>query len=276
MNNTNNNSVKKLKVVKKRKIKNQKKKVNEQANNEEEKEELKLLIRVESRPNILLQYLYFLNECGTKHVAVGFLPEEDFRVYILLSSNLSHVRISITDWLALLHLEAVGSIEKWFSNDEDNLLLLSFLNDGNQAVVETEGEENETMLIMQTKNIKVSKLIVNERRLIQIENIPQNRVNSLLFLTKEEYKQCQLLDTYFQPLIKQMQANSSLIEDYYELYVYYCINKKKCILNDDEYFVPTGTAITFDIYRIFKEIPVICKDRLFKDLSIFGLNKVEV
>lgn len=202
-------------------------------------------LTVSDRPPLLLQYLYFLSTNATKHLSLGLAPDQDFRPLIVLTSGYSHVVFYIPDWITLFYAQLKDPIDKWF-----------------------EGDDSAKDEIITMKNYKITKLVVNDVRLIEIENTPHTRVNNSVFLNHDEYKQCWTMDSYFQPLIKQMQTNSHLVRDYYELYVGYCYCKKKFHLDDEEFFVPFDGIVNVDTYRVFKEIPIICREKMKSDLSL--------
>lgn len=198
-----------------------------------------------NRPTLLLQYLYFLNSNANKYIAIGLSPENDFRPTIVLASSMSHVVFSVPDWIALFCNYMYEPINQWFDGDEST---------ENQCLIQ--------------KNYKISNFKSEDTRLILIENIPQNRLNNSMFLTQEEYRQCIGMDSYVQPLIKQMQTNSNIIRDYFDLYVGYCFCKKKSQLDDDEFFMPFDNTLNLDTYRVFKEIPLICENKIKADLTL--------
>lgn len=213
-------------------------------------------LKWQERPQLLLQQLYFLSCAGSKHVSIGFAPDFDFKPMIILTSGYSHVHFSVTDWLAMFHLDPIVPIENWLGGQDTWM--------SNTDCITPSSDD----MLMMSKNIQVVKYIVNGKKYIHIENIPKKHTNRGALMDYNEYNQCLQLDSYFQPLIKQMQCNSALIEDYYELYTYYCITKAKSCLDDSEYFEQFGNTINFDTFRIFKEIPLVCKERLTKDLSL--------
>lgn len=198
-----------------------------------------------ARPALLLQYLYFLNQSTNKYIAIGLIAENDFRPAIILASNLNYVVFSIPDWITLFSNYMYEPIIKWFEGDD--------------------GLENNLLI---QKNFKVSNFKIPDKRMVMIENIPQNRLNNTMFLTQVEYNQCLAMNTYIQPLIKQMQQNSNMVRDYFDLYVGYCFCKNKFSLDDDEFFSPFDQTVNLDIYRVFKEIPLICEKKIKSEIEI--------
>lgn len=75
------------------------------------------------------------------------------------------------------------------------------------------------------------------------------------------------MDSYFQPLIKQLMLLPQLISDYYNLYIYNCQTAKKTTLDDTDYFLPFGAQNLLDSFRLFKEIPIYSREKLDQDLS---------
>lgn len=196
------------------------------------------------RPHLVLQNIHSLNESGTKHISIGYDADNSFRVAIILSSTQSYVYLTVSDWLSfMLNFFAITNYLRK-QNTEDN------------------GNAFHT-----SNNIKVSKESVGEQCLIYLENMPRTRLNNGVFLDIKEFDRCMMLDVFIRQSVKEMQVNPSLIDDYYNWYVYYCHSLQKSALEEKEYFVPFGNPLTFDSSRLFQEIPIYCEEKLNIDLS---------
>lgn len=198
---------------------------------------------IQSRPNLVLQLVYYLNDMGTKHVAIGFDPLNEFRLTVILSSNYSFVVMSTVDWFTFML--NIPEVHNYFND-----------------IVQLHCSEFKT-----TKNIIMQKHNGDDK-VLQIEDYPRTRSNNMIFLKNEEFTRCLELDAYLQPLIKQLQLYPQLILDYYNLYIYHCQTSNKQTLNDTEYFLPLGNGNLLDSFRLFKEIPIYCREKLDRDLSV--------
>lgn len=201
-----------------------------------------LSLPFQARPQLLLQSLYFINDNVPKHIAVGYSPENDFRPGFILGNNISHVVLGVVDWLALFLVKQ--QIEEWFAGVTD---------------------DTEPFLLA-TKNIRVSKYNASPN-IIVVENTPRTWSNNQVLLNLREYQKCLELDNLFQPIIKQMQSNAAQIDDYYSLYIFYCMQKRKQTLSDEDYFLPFTTNSSIDTFKLFKEIPLLCSEKLRNDIQ---------
>lgn len=199
---------------------------------------------VSPRPHLVLQNIHFLNESGTKYISIGYDSDNSFRLSIIISTNQSYVYFTVADWLAFM------------------LNVMEISNYLKQRIVSDDDSKFHTSC-----NIKVSKENINERNFIYIENMPQTRVNNGILLDFKEFDRCMLLESFIQQSLKQMQVNPSMIEDYYNWYVYHCHTRQKKILDENDYFAPFGNPSTFDSFRLFQEIPIYCEEKLNLDLS---------
>lgn len=198
------------------------------------------------RPELLLENVLFLNLSFNKIVTVGYSVNENCRPTILLMHNSHFVTLLLTDWLAIFTFNS--QIKNWFANDSPNSSI------------------NETWIAC--KNIKLTKIHSNHERLIQIESTTQ--LNCVIALNSEEYNKCIELDSYIQYLLKQMQHNYIFVDEYYNMYVYYCILNKKSRLSEEEYFLLSNFSNNIDSYRIFSEIPTYCSRKLSSDLCVLN------
>lgn len=196
------------------------------------------------RPALVLQNIHFLNECGTKHVSIGYDAGNNFRLSIILATNQSYVHFSVSDWLAFMlnFIELTNYLKQTVGVDE-------------QIKFHT------------SNNIKISKENINKRNFIYIENLPRTRLNNGILLDYKEFERCLLLESFIQKCLKEMQVNPPMIDDYYNWYVYHCHSRQKSILDEADYFAPFGNPTSFDSFRLFQEIPVYCEDKLNADLS---------
>lgn len=195
------------------------------------------------QPSLLLSTTYFLNNQCNRHVILGHIPDNDCRPLYILGTTTSFVTLSTSDWLMLMMSKV--EIESWFSKKE--------------------GVSNDDIII--SKNVKVSSYEGSgSKKLIFIENLNCCRVNKSILLNEEEFDKLVQLDSFLFFISKQMQQNCVYVDDYYNLYIYYCLLKEKNYLNDQDFFPPNDLNNCVDIFRLFKEIPIVCKEQLAIDL----------
>lgn len=202
-------------------------------------------MKTQPRPTFLQQTLYFINDQSIKFISIGYSPENDFKPTFILANSSSYVILSVTDWLSLFMMKQ--EIEKCFA---------------------AEKSDKESVLYAM-KNITVSKYPFgyHDSTVLLIENTPKTRLNNQVFINLREYSKLLELEPIFQSLLKQMQPNAAPIDDYYNMYAFYCIQKQKQFLSDDEYFLPIISINNVDSFKLFQEIPVICSEKLKKDIQ---------
>lgn len=203
-------------------------------------------------PVLLLNTTYFLNRNCNRHLILGYSPDNECRPLYILGTASNFVTLSISDWMMLMMSKS--QIESWFDNTEDS-------------------SEDKTIL---SKNMKISRYYGPlGGKYIYIENLNCEHINKLVILSEEDFKQCVELDSFLFKYSKQMQVNSVFIDDYYNMYVYYCLSKNINQLSDEDFFPANDLNNTIDAYRLFKEIPIICKDKLKIDLCKSKENEIK-
>lgn len=197
--------------------------------------------KILNQPSLLLSTIYFLNNQCNRHVVLGYAPENECRPLFILGTMNSFVSLSTTDWVMLM-LSKI-QISSWFNNEDD------FEND-----------------VIISKNIKIAPFQSKTNKLICIENLNCDRANKSILLSEEEYNKCVDLDSIIHIISKQMQQNSIHIDDYFNMYIYYCLSKEKTKLSELDFFPPNDTNTFFDTFRLFKEIPLLCAEQVEKEL----------
>lgn len=160
----------------------------------------------------------------------------------LINKNNSYCWMILTDWLALFTLNE--KIENWLLNHNSN-------------------ELNESWIV--SKNLRIKQSFIDNESVIELQNIDST---ICIHLNIIEYKKCYELNSLVQYMFKIMHQNWFVIDEYYNMYVYYCLLKNKNRLTDDDYFTLTAIPSNIDCYRLFCEIPFTCKNKLNNDVSV--------
>lgn len=235
------------KIVNKVKVAKSKTKVRKQLKKPNSRKETIIpmpVLSTEKHPQLVLQTVYFLNDNHSKYLYFGYDPWCSFQVTIVLASNTSFVRMGVSDWLTLIL--NITEAYAWFDKHTDDKF----------------GE------FKTTKNIKISKFLNGTDHLLEVQNCPRFRTNNNTFLSRDEFTRCIQLDSCFNSSLKQMQLNPQLLDDYFNWYVYHCSVAKKMELDESDFFLPFGNVSSFDSCRLFKEIPIFCKQKLDADLAL--------
>lgn len=190
-------------------------------------------------PTFLLTNIYFLNNQCTNFVLVGCAPSEKFKPTIIIFLDDSFVELALSDWVALNISNELT--HKWFKSDD--------IKEG---------------LLIKTNNISIEKKIVCRNKVLQIQNLPQISSNNYIELKAEDFQKINEMNTFIQFLMKKLQSHWLVIQDYYNLYIYYCYIKNKNVLDDEDFFVYDEPK-DFDSYRLFREISFLCKDKILLD-----------
>lgn len=204
-------------------------------------------ISTTQRPVLLLQRVIFLNPGGNKYISIGY-ENSEFQPMITLTSGFSYVNFKLEDWIHCFSCQIKDQVEKWLSGS-------------------SEYNQNENT-ILYSNNHKIVFILMNNLRLIYVEeNEPRTRRNDGVILNQNEFEACLTVDSN---LLKQMQSQSICLNEYYNMYLFYCSIKNKNELDITEYFnhhceLTKSTMVDED--RMFKEIPILCRDKLDSDLK---------
>lgn len=199
-----------------------------------------------SFPNpTVLQLIYFLNP--QKYISIGYDLKQNFRPVLTFNALSTSFPTTFTTfyvsdfvWFGWVN----SNIENWFLSG---------------ATV----AEN---VLHRSQHIKITPLEVNQTRYILLENLQVKRPNRSVLLSEDEYHRCLELSEYLQMILQTMEQNYGFVKDYFETYVVKCISQKKSSLTDNEFF-HTSNPSTFDCYRLFREIPLFCKEKLEIDIE---------
>lgn len=214
-------------------------------NKKKKTEEIESVISISSQPELLLRSVFFLNLECTKNISIGYAIADNCRPMFMLSHDLSYVLLALTDWMVIFLSNLL--IQNWYAQVVD-------VNTNDSCVV--------------SKNIKLKRVMINGVPLIEIENVPKKSFNNSVLINLREYERCCELDSYLQYLFRQAQQNWIYVDDYYNMYVYYCLLKNKPYLDEEDYFTIIDLPQSIDSYKIYKEISLVCKEKLSVDVRV--------
>lgn len=194
------------------------------------------------QPVLVLPNIYFLDQYNTKFILIGYSATNNFNPIIIFAHNLSFVELTLSDWMALTMNDKVA--DNWF-----------------KTIDSVEGK------LIKTKNIKVVKKIEKNNPTLQIQKLAPSRSNNYINLNMFEYRKLVEIDSFVQTIMKNLNSNWIQVQDYYNLYVFYCNLKNKTVLDDSDFF--TYDDSNFDCLRLFNEISINCRQKLLYDITIF-------
>lgn len=213
-------------------------------------------------PKLLLEYSYHLNDDGTKIVCVGINPH-NFQpcVIIYIPATRRAIQLPMFEWsfIPISH----ASIRRYLSYEKEWSSWCS--------------SPNFTLKPIQSRhNVRLARIENNQMR--------GNRIT----LNLDEWDRLGELTKLFTAFMVKFEEQAVKIEEYFMAYVQHCRILQKDKLSSRDYFVPftadssatgtTSTALTitptpFNHFRLFHEIPIICRQKLAFELHNMSASK---
>lgn len=191
-------------------------------------------------PALLLQYTYYLNNQGTKCVTIG-LDTITFEPRMIIHSTTQRtgVHLSQVEW-TYLHT-SYKSVYDFLVCKKDVTFLTAY------------------------NFVLKSILTKNKKRFIKLKNNPNpTRQVTLDFA---EWVNLGNLTNYLCVLMTKFIEISPFVVEYYNLYLQQSRALKKDPLTSEDYFMPElADRPQFNTYRLFNEIPLVCREKLTNDL----------
>lgn len=188
-------------------------------------------------PALLCQYTYFLNSESSKLFLIGF-NRNTFSPTICITSLLTYEQISF-------------SYEEWTCVRACIKYCLKFL-EGNSDVA---WYSSHSLVIESSTN--------DNKRFIKISNL--DCAASSIELNFEEFKIIEQLAPFISRIFKHYTEHCFDLEVYYRTYVLKCMTSNRPRLGNEHYFSPGNRCLNY--FRIFHEIPVLCKTKLEIDMT---------
>lgn len=189
-------------------------------------------------PILLCQYTYFLNKAATKVLFIGF-DSSTFRpvIHLLAFNNNQRLCFSFHEWAC------VNACMKY---------CIKFL------------KGSSDIAWYSSQNLVIESLSRNNKRFIKISNL--DVLNSVIELDVEEFENLELYSQFLSRIFKHYNEYWFDVEVYYRTYVLKCLSGNKGELDITEYFTPNNRSLNY--FRLFNEIPVVCRSKLTSDLSL--------
>lgn len=190
-------------------------------------------------PELLLAYTYFLNNCCTSHLTIGY-DNESFLLRIILFKNNNFQILYEDDWNALF--KNYLTIDNHFKNKYDA--------DFAELPQTTTGGVQFKFSIR--KGVKC---------LISVQN------NKKLILEPLEWEKLFQWIPYFNSIISWYSRTTLEIQLYYDRYLQCCIQNNVLHLLPHQFLMSGDQSQYFyNSSRIFNEMPIICKSKLRNDI----------
>lgn len=183
---------------------------------------------------LLLQYSYYLNKSATKEALIGF-DKDSFQARVLLQDNVTKTVLEFTpeNW------EFVGEC----------------LESSSPECFGTTGDKIWNIY-------SIGESVCNEDRCIAIKNVPYDR--KILF-NREELTILLQYMPYLRRMLKHYNEKWGIVKQYYSAYLMKCFVADTLALKLKKFFKFEMSALNY--FRLFNEIPVICRDKLLCDLG---------
>lgn len=198
-------------------------------------------------PDLLLSYVYFLNEFKTASIIIGY-DSEMFEPKMLLLKGTEYLTLSWDDWH--LFYNNISTIQQFFEGDQSEKIAKS-VND---------------------KGRKFKLAFTNlEKRLIFTEN------SSKIKLKTCEWEKLWALAPLLHSIFSWYVLTGKEISSYYTLYLNKCILQNCSKLDYKDFFTPMQENNNYCNYsRLFNELPILSKKKLINDLySNLCMNAVQ-
>lgn len=200
------------------------------------------LEKVESKfpEQLLLQYTYYLNKDTSKQVLTGF-DVDTFKPCIVMTDSCTKtvLHFSQDNWNFVL--ECIDNCAGFLNQERPNCWATTF---------------------DKVWNIfSVGDFIQNEERYIVIKNIAFDRE---IIFNADEFLLFYQFAPFLSHILKNYEDKQGYVKEYYRAYLIKCYVRDVVQLQNMHFFKTDGATINF--FRLFSEIPIICKDKLKDDL----------
>lgn len=207
----------------------------------EKKKQSKSKRIVESVPDVLLGYTYFLNDIHTCHLTIGY-DTDDFTMKIILYKNNVYEILYWSEW---------------------NLLY------NNMVVIKTHFEDKMNGIdFMELPKINHSRCAIKlttrnfERGLLFLQDGKKR-----LLLNDKEWEKLYSLLPYMHSIVNWYMLSSKEIFQFYKQYMSACVEKNTLRLNSHELMLSNTLNFNYcNFSRLFSEIPILCKQKLINDV----------
>lgn len=239
-------------------------------------------------PSLLCAYEYFLNEEQNKTISIGYNPDDNFKAQFVIRSYEggktypNFVSFTLNDFKKLF-CERVEEFFNPFCNlstfyDKTNQQEKKFHDDAVQFIQEGRNEkikQGYLIPVLETTNFSLyEKYSTEGEPLLSISGWNLHN-NDFITLTKKEVDRMQEMHEFFETIWINTRSASYEVQEYYWEYVKQCNMKKLEILPESCFFSSRNHKATINVFRLFNEIPIYCRRKLYNDLALFSKNNYE-
>lgn len=201
-------------------------------------------------PSLLLKYTYYLDLLATKTVNIGYDNKTFLPVIVFHNVGKSFITLNAIDWMSVF--VNIDAINKHFT-------LVSAPNQRNQ--IKFYGSRN--------IRIKTNRNPYYRSITLQHKEKPHQKIS----LTFNEWTMLLQLMDFFNSLIFYYKSTMENVKGYYEDYLRKCYEGAKYQLSRHELFEPRKlNENPFNHSRLFHEIPLMCRDKLYDDVYHYNTN----
>ena len=183
---------------------------------------------------LLLSYTYFINADHTKYISIGYSAETFAPCVIINYIGNAHTKLGLIEWLDVFMVKN-EEISTFFKNCE-------------------------TSKCRKIKTIKNSQILFDYGT--------KSLILNNLAINHQEWILIQQMTDYIQSVLYWCKHLTRAVSSYYTEYVKRCVENNVYNLDATQFFTDETPLIKFNFSRLFWEMPILCKNKLFNDINI--------
>lgn len=230
-------------------------------------------------PKLLCAYEYFINDEQNKTISIGYNSEDNFKAQIIIRSYVgktypNFISFTLKDFKKLFS----AKVEEFF-NPICNLSLFydktkpHEKNLYDEAVRLIQEDRNDkikhgySIPILDTSNFSLFERYSEDSEPTLSITGWNSHKNDFITLTKKEIDNLKEMLDFFEVIWVNTRSAAFEVQEYYWEYVKQCCLKKVEILPESSFFTPPNQK-TINVFRLFNEIPIYCRRKLYNDIAI--------
>lgn len=201
---------------------------------------------IQSLSNLLLAYLYHLNNACTKYIAMGYSSKTLEPTIVFHNIGQSVVELDCLEYTNIILM--AEKIQAYFAQ-----------------------EPMEEPVTNRYIDIKLQQL--NGEKYVLLQSVENKDSSRQIMLNTEEWLRVYELIPFFNPLIMWYKTSTCNIKQYYDHYLKLCRDSDRVYLGPQDFFspneIPNGPLYispqqpTYNYSRLFHEIGVLCRNNIF-------------
>lgn len=188
---------------------------------------------------LLLSYTYFINAEHTKYISIGFSVKTFTPCVIINYIGYAQTKLGLTEWLNIFMIKH-EEISTFFKNCE-------------------------------TSKCRKIKTLKNSQ--IHFDYVTKSLILNSLAINHEEWILMQQMTDYIQSVLYWCRYLTRAVSLYYDEYVKRCVENSVYSLDATHFFTDETSIIKCNFSRLFWEMPILCKNKLFNDINISLYSK---